>query len=272
MHFHRANQVPRRTRVLLSLAIIVVLLYATAHLVTGHVHVPSKRGGVLLSGTSTLMIVLAQLFIALGCAAKIVDHYDTRPNEHRYRSFLRTCFKTSLTLFLLAPFSQLAVVLLHAAGVHVPDFRGLASDFTFYAPSLKAYESVLSLDESVLLPLGVAGATLLFVGWLAAKFDLDRSKRVEMLLLGCGLLLLSVLCMNMSMHDLLVGQTELGRGSHRTPVSAMSDPATFNAVLLTDFSVVGLMLIFSLLAILGGLLGSADRSHGQGFWERFRDQ
>ena len=272
MKAHRPNHVPKRTRMLLALAIIAILLYATAHLVTGYVYIPSKRGGVLLSGASTLMIVLAQLFIVLGCAAKIVDHYDTRPNEHKYQQVRRTSFKFSLTLFLLAPFAQLVVALLHIADVHVPNFPGLANQFTFSSPSLKAYDSILSLDKSMLLPLGAAGTILLLVGWLAAKFELDSSGRVQMLLIGLGLLLISILCMNILMHDLLIGQTELGRRSHRTLVTAVSDPAKFNAVLLTNFSVFGLIFIFSLLALLGGLVGTSSKQRWQGFWKSFQDQ
>ena len=272
MGFHRPNHVPGRTRVLLALAIIVILLYATAHLVTGYVYLPTKRGGgFLLSGASTLMIVIAQLLIAAGCAAKIVDHYDTRPNEPTYQRFRRTSFKFSLVLFLFAPLAQLAVALLRIAGVHLPNFHGLASEFTFYSPSLKAYTSVLSLDKSTLLPLGGAAGILLLAGWISAKFKLG-STRIQMLLTASSLLLLSIFCMNMFMHDLLVGQTELGRRSHRTLVGAISDPAKFNAVLLTKFSLFGLVFTFSLLALLGGLIGKSDKTYWQGFWKSFHDK
>jgi hypothetical protein len=269
---HQANHVPKRSRILLALAIVAILFYATAHLVTGYVYIPSKRGGVLLSGASTLMIVVAQLLIALGCAAKIVDHYDTRPNEHKYQQFRRTSFKTSLTLFLLAPLAQLVVTLLHIADVAVPTFHGLANQFTFYSPSLKVYESVLSLDKSIFLLLGAAGAILLFVGWQVAKFELDSSGRVQMLLIGLGLLIFSILYMDIIMHDFVIGQTELGRRSHRTLVTAMSDPARFNAVLLTKFSVFGLIFTFSLLAVLGGLVGRSSKQYWQGFWKSFQDE
>ena len=272
MKFHRPNHVPKRTRILLALTIIVILLYAAAHLVTGYVYIPSKRGGILLSGMSTLMIVVAQIFIALGCAAKIVDHYDTRPNEHKYQQFRHTSFKISLTLFLLAPLAQLVVALLYASGIHVPNFHGLANEFTFYSPSLKTYDSILSLDKTTLLPLGLSGAFLLLIGWLTAKLKLDASMRAQMILIGLGLLLLSIICMNIFMHDFLIGQTELSRRSHHTLVSAISDPAKFNAVLLTKFSVFGLVFTFSLLAVLGGLVGASNKQHWQGFWKSFRDQ
>ena len=217
------------------------------------------------------MIVVAQLLTAMGCTAKIADHYDTRPNEHAYRRFVSTSFKVSLALFLLAPLAQLVVVLLYAAGVHVPHFHGMANGFTFYSPSLKAYESFFSIDRSMLLPLGLVALILLLAGWLAAKFKFGPA-RLQLLFLGSGLLLLSVLCMDMFMHDLLVGQTELGRRGHRTIVSAMSDPAKFNAVLLTKFSLFGLTLTFSFLAVLGGLVGRPNKPYWHGFWNSFRDQ
>ena len=272
MNVHRPNQVPKQTRVLLVIAIVVIGLYATAHLLTGYVYVPAKRGGFLLSGASTLMVVAAQLFIALGCAAKIIDHYDTRQNEHSYQRFIRISFKVSLTLLVLAPFAQIVIALLHIAGIDAPSFHGLAREFTFYSPSLKAYESVMSIDKALLMPLGITAAVLLFFGWLTAKLKIDSTTRIQMLLIGSGFVLMSVLFMNMFMHDFFVGQTELGRSSNRTLVSVMTDPAKFNAVLLTKFSLVGFMLTFGFLGVLGGLVGPANKHSWQQFWARFRDQ
>ncbi len=79
------NQVPRKQRIVKLLLITFLLSYGSVGLYKGELYLQYGRGDVTLFGNAVILafasFIVGSLYLALG----ILDHYDTRNNEHVYR-------------------------------------------------------------------------------------------------------------------------------------------------------------------------------------------
>jgi hypothetical protein len=246
MTTHQPNSVPLKLRTLSVVAVLMLLLYVLAALLTGYTYLPGKRGGVFLTGLSTLLLVFAAGCACVAATLTVVDHYDLRPNEALYAAARRKALKLALFALLAAPFVQMLDALLLLAGLDVlPRFRGFAPDFTVHSPRLRAYLTPLAPVFALVGPLLLWSFALLGLGLLLAKFFEARARRGMLLLLSLGLLGLATATLIHSVEALLAGEVRAGSGGRRAPVTAQAQPAKFNAVLLTRFGFGGLMLVGS---------------------------
>ncbi|MBK8102629.1 MAG: hypothetical protein IPK30_04935 [Cellvibrionales bacterium] len=218
---------------------------------TGYTYLPGKRGGILLSGLPTLLIVIAASGLFLASLLTIIDHYDKRPNEASYSRLRKYCLKSSLHLFIAAPFVELAQRLLLLWGIDIfPHIHGLAENYTFYNPRLNAlvqYVEPITSNGVLIVLLAVV------TGGLSILIDKHSSdlKRLVGGLACVSMLSLSVLFLASSTHDFLSGNVKIGSKHHKFIVRAHQEPAKFNAVLLTNFALGGFMLTFSTFGLIG---------------------
>ena len=250
---HKPNVVPANVRVALTIAAVCLIAYMCAGMATGYTYLPGKRGGFLLSGFPTLLVVLAASGLFVAALLTIVDHYDKRPNEASYKSLRTSCLKSALYLFIAAPFVELAKRILLLWGVDVfPEVHGLAENYTFYSPELSALvrhiEPITSHGWLIAL---LAFAT----GGLGILIDKHSSglHRLVAALFGISMLGLASLLLASSTQDFLSGKVDAGRRSHKHEVRALDEPAKFNAILLTHFSLGGMMFTASALLLAGAL-------------------
>lgn len=96
---HKPNFIARKTRVICAITAVLLLCYIAAHLAIGYIYLPTKRGGVLLSGMPALAIMASIFFLSLPATLTIIDHYDKRPNEKTYKSLKTACLRISLYFF-----------------------------------------------------------------------------------------------------------------------------------------------------------------------------
>ncbi|MCY4743950.1 hypothetical protein NYO99_03090 [Pelomonas sp. UHG3] len=85
---HIANHIPRGERIantLMSLGLLACSLHAALH---DDLHISGRRGpGIHLHGPPLWMLCAAMACAAANMLSVVVDHYDTRANEFRYRRF-----------------------------------------------------------------------------------------------------------------------------------------------------------------------------------------
>jgi len=100
---HIANHIPLRERVgnvLLSLGLLGYSLHA---LLQDDLHISGRRGpGVHLHGAPLWMLCAAMACAAANMLSVVLDHYDRRPNEFRYRRFALASQVLGWTLFFAA--------------------------------------------------------------------------------------------------------------------------------------------------------------------------
>jgi hypothetical protein len=223
-----------------------------AGVATGYTYIPSKRGGLLLSGLPTLLIVLCASALFLASLLTIFDHYDKRPNEATYVAIRKACLKGALYLFIAAPFVELAHRLLPLWGVDLlPDVHGLAENSTFYSPRLGALTHHLDPILGNALAIGLLAAATGGLGLLINKYS-TTSRRIATALVGVSMLALSVLMLAGFTKDFLTGEVKAGRRHNRYVIKAEEEPAKFNAILLTNFVLGGTLFTgsaFSLLVV-----------------------
>ena len=221
------NSVPLSVRLQLAVLAAGLLLYICAGLAVGHVYLPTKRGGVLLGGSGTLVIVLGVAVLLMAVLLKIVDHYDRRPNEATYVALRAWLLKAAVVLLFAGP---LFAMLLGLLGIDpARGFQGLAHHVTWHSPVMREYAPRLRLllDQSIWI--GAVSMLALCMGLLIGKLAPSRRRLVVLFaavaLLGFGLLILGY-----TLEDFLLGEVEIRR---RGTISATQKPNIFNAVLLT---------------------------------------
>jgi hypothetical protein len=80
------NHIPRGERIKNVLLSSVLLAYGTFGIWIDDLYLPGKRGpGVHLHGVPAKVMYVAMLFACANLLTVVVDHYDQRNNEHRYR-------------------------------------------------------------------------------------------------------------------------------------------------------------------------------------------
>ena len=213
----------------------------SAGLATGYTYIPGKRGGFLLSGLPTLLLIICASALFLASLLTIIDHYDKRPNEATYTATRRGCLRVALYLFIAAPFIEFAHRLLLLRDIDVlPKVHGFAENYSLYSPKLRA----LSHHLNPILDNGIAIAFLAVttggLGLLVNKYS-SNWKRLATLLLAVSVLSLSVLSLASSTRDFFTGEVKAGRRYNRYVVKAEQEPAKFNAILLTHFMLGGVL-------------------------------
>ncbi|GEM_PF-2118793 len=254
MKRHKPNVIPLKGRVALAMGVFFLFVFVLAEVATGYTYLPTKRGGLLLSGIPTLLIAFSAIALIVASLLTIVDHYDRRPNEASYKRARSGCFKTALFLFLSAPVVELSERFLRAAGYDIfPQFRGLADTYTFYSPHLREYVTYLSpiLDHEI--QIGAVSITMMLIFFGFERFWKHRGGRLVLLIGFVGLFGLSMVWVANATENFLTGEVTSGGRSFKKVVYAKHEPAKFNAVLLTHFTLGGFMLIASGFAVVGVL-------------------
>jgi len=94
------NSVPLRQRIAYLIASTCLIAYGGFGLYANDLYVPGRRGiGTHLHDEPALLMVGALLCGVLIMLSIVVDHYDRRDNEFRYRQFARRLKVLGLSLF-----------------------------------------------------------------------------------------------------------------------------------------------------------------------------
>lgn len=256
---HKPNVVSAKLRVFLTVAAIFLLGYMCAELTSGYTFIPGKRGGFLLSGLPTLLIVISASGLFLAALLTIIDHYDKRPNEESYSLLRKRCLKSALYLFFAAPLVELLQGLLFVCGIDIfPHIHGLAENYTFYNPKfyvfIKYVEPITSNAGAIVL-LFMAGTGL---SVLINKLS-SRQNRLVAALVGISFIALSVLVLAGATQHFLLGRVGVGGKMF----IATQEPAKFNAVLLGHFICGGFFFtlgLFGIISVITNRLKSSKKS------------
>lgn len=234
---------------------IGLLVYMCAGLATGYTYLPGKRGGFLLSAIPTFMMVGAASAAFLAAVLMIVDHYDRRPNEGTYQLARRYCLRIALYLFIAAPFIETAQRILLFFDIDVfPHLHGLAERYTFYSPELSPLARHLDPIVSNGALIFVLSMLVTGLGVLISKFS-SGLKRLTAVLMALGMLALSTLLLAKSTQEFLSGEVKGGRRYSRYVVRAVEEPAKFNAILLSQFGLFGVIFTGSAFVLVGTAIG-----------------
>ncbi len=97
------NHVPLRARIAYLLLSACLIAYGGYGLYANDVFLPGRRGhGIHLQDEPAWLMVGALACGSLIMLSVVVDHYDRRDNEHRYRMFASRLKRLGLSLFLVA--------------------------------------------------------------------------------------------------------------------------------------------------------------------------
>lgn len=264
MTTYQPNSVPLKLRALSAVAVVVLLLYVLAALLTGYTYLPGKRGGLFLSGLATLLLVFAALSASIAATLTLLDHYDRRPNEAAYTTARRNALKLAGFALLAAPFVQLLDALLLLAGLDVlPRFQGFAPQVALHSPQWRAYLAPLAPLLDAAAPIALSSFALIGLGLLLHRYFQARTRRGVLALLSLGLFGLATVTLSHSVEALLAGEVQAGSRRQRAPVTAADQPAKFNAVLLTRFGFGGLLLVGSLTLLIVAAAGRGAAGAGE---------
>ena len=137
---HVPNRFPAALRAMLLVFSVLALFYAVAELAIGYTYLPGKRGGMLLSGVPTLCIAAGSLLLCLSALLVVVDHYDTRDNEGRYKRLRAQALKTGAVLIVIAPLIEIALIFVRVgSGAEPLSPAGFAADVTWHDGTMKPY-------------------------------------------------------------------------------------------------------------------------------------
>ena len=96
------NAVPIKVRLWNITLSVTLLIYGTFGVVTDNFVIPGKRGELTLYGHPAWVMYGALLCLVANLTAVVIDHYDTRNNEGRYKEFEALARISGCTLFVLA--------------------------------------------------------------------------------------------------------------------------------------------------------------------------
>lgn len=103
---HTPNRVPGSERFINVLYALAILALAALGLFKGELLMPGKRTsgptGVALQGTSAWLMYAAMACAVCVLLSTVVDHYDKRDNESRYRQFAKVGKVAGWILFALS--------------------------------------------------------------------------------------------------------------------------------------------------------------------------
>lgn len=227
----------------MAIWVALSLAYVLMVMAVGAIYVILGHSGVFLTGMSVLLISLSVLSFATVAAIRIVDHYDTRENETTYRAASMFFLKATPILLMVGVAWALLEGVLSAAGVRNSQIElGFASRLVLYSPDLSArYGKYVSpvIDNTWLIA-GISIAIAAF-GTMTEKSKLKARQRLSMCALGFALLGGVTLGMAHTADELISGELTIGSRRSVEVIDAQDAPAKFNAVLLTQFSLCGLL-------------------------------
>lgn len=96
------NAVPFKLRLWNITLSVTLLIYGTFGVVTDNFVIPTKRGALTLYGYPAWIMYGALLCLVANLTAEVIDHYDTRNNEERYKKLDAFARKSGWVLFILA--------------------------------------------------------------------------------------------------------------------------------------------------------------------------
>ena len=96
------NSVPLVRRITYLVISPLLMIYGAYGLYIDDVFVPGKSTpGVHFHGLLAWMVVIAMFCMVVGMLSEVVDHYDTRSNERKYKIFADTMLVLSYFFFLI---------------------------------------------------------------------------------------------------------------------------------------------------------------------------
>ena len=248
---HVPNRFPAALRAMLLVFSVLALFYAVAELAIGYTYLPGKRGGMLLSGVPTLCIAAGSLLLCLSALLVVVDHYDTRDNEERYKRLRAQALKTGAVLIVIAPLIEIALIFVRVgSGAEPLSPAGFAADVTWHDGTMKPYAGKVAAITDSGFFMGTLGVTFVIavVAMIAEKRKIESMRRFNALaILGFCAMLAMVLILT-TCEQFLGGEVRMhGSG---TIYTAREHPAVFNAVLLTKgMAGLALLLVCPLAAV-----------------------
>lgn len=81
------NFIPKKERLKNSLIAVFLLLYGGYGVATDSLLFPARGGALELYGVPAWLMYIALIFASLNLLAVVLDHYDKRDNESKYKSF-----------------------------------------------------------------------------------------------------------------------------------------------------------------------------------------
>jgi hypothetical protein len=100
MLVHIPNQIPRSERIWNTVFAVLLFAYGTFGVWINDLYIPGRRSnGVHLHDVPAWVMYGAMICACLVMLSVVVDHYDMRPNERRYRSFAQFGKYLGWTLF-----------------------------------------------------------------------------------------------------------------------------------------------------------------------------
>lgn len=226
----------------MAISAVFLIFFAVVQLMTGYTYVISKRGGILLHGAPSLMVVLTVIALCAAALITIVDHYDKRPNEEFYKLARNLLFKlAAFSFFAGVPiFILLDMILRNSYGIDVlNNIPGLAENYSFYSPEIKQFIPYLDPIKKNILWIFLTSVSLIVFALLILKLFSDALKQQALILGSLGFMLLSALFIAGTIEDFMSGEVRAGPKRHNYTVNAWSEPAKFNAIILTHLTLGG---------------------------------
>ncbi|HHQ4927040.1 hypothetical protein GL264_07965 [Aeromonas jandaei] len=257
---YKPNHIPLGVRIICAFLIVFFVIYGVAELANGYTYVPAKRGGFFISGIPTLIIAISSFLFSIVAALKIIDHYDKRDNEKVYLKVQSIIFKVALYMLLGAPCIDILNVVLMDNGIDVfPKLHGFAETFSYHTPGMRAFLIYVTpfSDNALYIVGGACGLVLIsetLEGYHGGKYKSLCAVLNFIAMIGFGVFILSL-----SFKELLLGEAGFGK-EHAYAVTAMDEPAKFNAVLLTGFMVGGMFFFSGCIALIDSAIKKLRKS------------
>lgn len=234
IHTHVPNRFPAALRAVLLVFSVLALVYAVAELAIGYTYLPGKRGGMLLSGVPTLCIAVGSLLLCMSALLVVVDHYDTRDNEERYKRLRAQALKTGAVLIVIAPLIEIALIFVRVgSGAEPLSPAGFAADVTWHDGTMKPYAGKVAAITDSGFFMGTLGVTfvLAVIALIAEKCRVESMRRFNAVAILSFSAVLAMMLVLTTCEQFLQGEVRMHRSG---PVyTARAHPAFFNAVLLT---------------------------------------
>jgi hypothetical protein len=254
MSKYQPNSVPLLTRLAMAFTAVFLVFFAAVQLMTGYTYIISRRGGILLHGMPSVMVVLTVTALCAAALLTILDHYDKRPNEEFYK-YARGLLLKSATIFFFAGvplFLLLDFILRNSYDIDIlSNIPGFAENFSFYSPELNQFIPYLKSIFRINIWISLTGVLLILSGFFILKLFPKVLRRQALILGSLGFMAASAFMIAETLEDLLTGETEAGRGRHKYIINAWSEPAKFNAILLTHFTLSGAVFVTCATAFVG---------------------
>lgn len=246
------NHIPITLRFLCVIWVICLAFYGWVELAIGYTYIPSKHGSAFfVSGFPTLLIAFAAFLWAVAALLTLIDHYDKRNNEEDYKFFRKACWWTGLFFFWIAPLTEFWIQV-YPQSVQSFFYRvhGFAEHYTLYKVDYKQYLPHITHYKNLAVKGLVASSIIFIFTYFPAQSFPNILGRIAAFSLYLLLLCLSISIFSFTLEDFCAGEISYGRSTNKHIVQAISEPAKFNAYLLTHFMICSLMI---LICILGGI-------------------